>query len=67
MSKPQYKYIYSNPRFKNKNDHDNCAGHQFEIAPKKKLSSNGLCGELIQFVKGKETLQRCAHTINRQG
>ena len=27
-------------------------------APKKELSSNGLCGELIQFVKGKETLQQ---------
>jgi len=27
MSKPQYKYIYSNPRFKNKNDHDNPSMH----------------------------------------
>ena len=54
MSKAQYKYIYSNPRFKNKNDHDNCAGHQFEIAPKKNFQAMDSVGSWYNLSRGKK-------------
>ena len=46
MSKPQYKYIYSNPRLKNKNDHDNPSQENKIVVLEKYKRKKGIWGNL---------------------